>query len=377
MLNANPGVEIGFGQIDRRFEQAKIPLTRHMVAAWHRFDMRDRFHIQSDKSRLELIVWYFWDYLSGKAVAVPDLPDIISSALLEPVECWGPVPAFFFQLWKSHYQNILHYDIFTEDGYFRFLSEIAYQEARVRCLPPTLTDGDVAEALKAPQPGYAGSYYLTRFLYQRWLSSDVYRQKYINLHDLQVLQTYVFDQVVHSLARDGEVVYPHDQLAWWSTPVHPELPRLSRFLRQLARRSALFSERLNMGWVDSSLYSDVTEWFDTTVLPRWPEFAALVNETERPKANDGEFADAGWGAEKRRMQRRMEKPLLTTSSDEIDVLVIGPYSAASGLGSGVRRSVGALEKLGVNYRIADFYYDSPSRKQDRPLSRAYKGEKLV
>ncbi len=50
----------------------------------------------------------------------------------------------------------------------------------------------------------------------------------------------------------------------------------------------------------------------------------------------------------------------TRAEETIDVVVVGPAGAASGLGAGMRRSIGALEQSGARFRVLETYFDMPS-----------------
>src|SRR5208282_2038521 len=82
--------------IDALFLNAKVPLTRHMVAMWDRFDMRLKFHINSDANRFEFILWYIWEFLPARTYKLPPLPPEITSSLAGPVRCHQDLPRFWY-----------------------------------------------------------------------------------------------------------------------------------------------------------------------------------------------------------------------------------------------------------------------------------------
>jgi glycosyltransferase involved in cell wall biosynthesis len=365
-------------EIDPRYADCRVPLTRHMVATWNRFDQRNSYHLNSDRSRLAYMVWYLWDFMPDRQFVLPALPARILDALNASAAAFGTMTRFLFEVWQRHYRSA--YPIFEEEGYDRFLCHVAVHEARRRSLARDLFPYFVSMRLNSGQPGFgdpAGGHYLTRALYRIWEGSDLYRQKYPDLHAPGILQSYVFDQIVHLGLREGNTeFFPDEQQRWWKQALHPELPRLSRFLLQLARYSRGFSPRLKKGRLSRELYEQIIDWFDHEVLPQWPAAAAFV-PSSAPPAAEPVAAAAFPFLNRRRVDPDSLAPLLPTGDDEIDVLVIGPYKDPTGLGSGTRRSVGALKRTGCNFRIIDLKYGSPvpSKTGEVDAKHLYRGEK--
>jgi glycosyltransferase involved in cell wall biosynthesis len=106
------------------------------------------------------------------------------------------------------------------------------------------------------------------------------------------------------------------------------------------------------------------------MFPRFADFAA------QPKS---EFLAANYeGARSRKfsaLDRYRIESLPGDRDEAIDLLIIGPFGAGSGLGTGVRRSVSALEHAGCNFRVLECMYDNPSAPLENiPKHLQFRGE---
>jgi glycosyltransferase involved in cell wall biosynthesis len=350
-----------------------------MVAMWDRFDMRLKFHINSDANRFEFILWYIWEFLPARTYQLPPLPPEITSSLAGPVRCHQDLPRFWYGIWNRYFRDDNRYDIFTEEGYYFFLYFVCYRESidrGVNLLQPL--SAKLKSELNSRQPGIGGGdIYLSRALHQVWRSSDVYKTKYPNFSNQFVVESFIFDQIIHTYARDGmDDNFSKETVAWWRKAMHPRFPRLSRFLFELARHSKKFGSVLKENFLTEARYAEIIAWFDRSVLPEFPGLAALTPGSASSESKPSLTAPSNRGPRPRREIANKAATLLPTRDETIDILVIGPYSSASGLGSGIRRSVGALEKCGCNYRVLDLFFDSPAAPVETEVPRPYNGEQV-
>jgi glycosyltransferase involved in cell wall biosynthesis len=365
-------------EIDVRFKDAKIPLTRHMVATWDRFGLRGSFHLNSDANRFEFILWYVWEHLPGRIFQLPPLPADITSTLVfgDNIRCYENLPQFWYGIWNRYFRQQEEFNIFVEDGYYYFLYHICH-EAVKRGLDPQLITSDMKARINSPQPGIGGGdFHLTRGLYQVWRTSKVYREKYRDIHTLFIAQSFIFDRILHSYIVDGMTDYfPMESLAWWRREMHPRFPRLSRFIFELSRFSKKFRGAIERDYLTEALYSEIVRWFDQCILAVTPALVKLAPGVSSTETRPGAATTTKAAAGSRRRLADVIGSCLPTRDETVDLLVIGDYSAASGLGSAMRRSVSALEKCGCNYRVLDLNYDSPSAPIEESIPRRYNGEK--
>jgi glycosyltransferase involved in cell wall biosynthesis len=225
-------------------------------------------------------------------------------------------------------------------------------------------------------PSIQGSpHQLSKGQYSIWMRSEIYRRKYNDINDWAVRQTFSFDLIIHELGSDpNSRLIPPDSIDFWSGPISPEFPRVSRFAAALAHISRRFGDGIAKSPAAIADNADaIARWFTDEVIPRFPQFAILATtpvrlRDARPKAPQSRF---GLRSE---LQRLGVDHLPGDRAEEIDLLVIGPIAAQSGLGTGARRSIDALNRSQCKFRTLQFAYDNPSRMSGTRDRRSYRGE---
>jgi glycosyltransferase involved in cell wall biosynthesis len=341
-----------------------MPLTRHMVMTWHRWGHRDDWQINSIAGRLSYIVWYLTHFMPTRPLESGfDNPEVIR-ALNAEVLAFRPLTKFWFEVWRKDYKDRVEYDIFREEGFFYFLTEalsISYE----RKLPLVLFPATLYVGLNERQPGFNGVFF-SRCYYNTWKSSEFYREHYSNLNNESTLNAFMFDQLLIFVIEGGRNLYlAPDVERYWTAEVFPGSPCLNRFSLALAGASERFDTRIREGMFDAELAKEASRWLQDEVYPSMPGLERLVPKLA---ASGGKaiydhksMLTTGKLAPRHRDRFAAQSfGVLRKSDRNIDVLVVGPSGASSGLGSGMRRSIGALKRTGASFRVLPAYYDIPS-----------------
>jgi glycosyltransferase involved in cell wall biosynthesis len=358
------------GEMDDVYGTEEIPLSKHMVYTWHRFDMKGRFHLNSNKSRLDYIVWYLLEFMPGRHFDLPPIDARVHAALMRTIPAWGPMSLLVHEIWRQRYSGDQAYNIHQEAGYHRFVTTLMLQHEQMRVLLPFVPNGMLKAGLQ-PVLGRNGQE-VSRAAFALREASEIYRVKYHDLNIPEVRDAYNFDLIVHSYLRDGNIflLSPETITYWASAPSTADL-RLSRFMIALALLSGRFRGKLTSETAIYAMADAIVEWIVDEVLPRFSRISRFLPNSVMPKKERDNVSES--------------RQLLATkygvsvypgdSIKTIDLLVIGPYSAASGLGSGMRRSVEALKEAGVDFRILNVMYDNPSASIEAiDEALAFKGE---
>lgn len=356
------------GDIEPRFASAKVPLTRHMYMCWERWNHSHRFHLNSDKSRIEFITFYIYELMPGRSFQTYLKEPRIVSALNASVDAWGPMTAFLHEVWKRHFS---YCDLRTEHGYFEFLCKVACDEFPNRSIPQILLPSSILNRLHESAPGYDGPF-ISRVMWGLWNSSDLYRSRY-NLHDWSERDSYALDFLLHYVFdKKSFFLLSPDVNRYWSAKVDTGNPKLTRFGLALASFSRRFEDGIHSGQLSVAQSQEITKWLQSEVLSDFPAYGALM------PGLSGAASSAIFDDDKLTVMgnKPAKYPKPGSRNEEIDVLLIGPVGAASGLGAGMRRSVGATEKAGVSFRVLPSYYDNPSfQDSSLPEDIIYRGEK--
>src|SRR5208282_3439380 len=366
-------------ETDPRFAEARMPLTRHMVSTLHRWALVKKWPVNSVHGRLRYIVWYASEFIPSRPVAVSLNNDKLLLELNSEVIAYLPVSVFWMEVWRQHYSRRTDCNIFEESGYFNFLTE-ALHFLYHRNLPHALFPAYMLENLGELQPGF-GSPPITRCFYCIWGSSEFYKKKYHDIRNPAVRDSFTFDLLNHLvIERQRDLfVFPECE-RYWSADFSPGTPYLTRFSIALAALSPRFQKLFREGRTTPAKLAEVDRWVKHELYPQLPVLRRFVpkiaSESGRPVFDrDRKFIFGGFT---RPTEERLFSEVgfeRTRAGDAIDVLVVGPAGAASGLGAGMRRSIGALEQAGVCFRVLESYYDIPSAPQlgvDEKL--VYRGE---
>lgn len=343
------------GELDEVYGSEEIPLSKHMVSTWHRFSMKSRFHLNSNKNRLDYIVWYFVDFLPGKHFELPPLDARLHAALMRSIPAWGPMSLMVHEIWRQRFSSDQASNIHQEAGYHRFVSTLMLQPELIRSVLPFVPNG-MLKAGQQPVLGGKGQE-VSRAAFNLLESAEVYRNKYNNLRNPEVFDAFNFDLILHGYLRDGNIFpFSPETIAYWAAPPATADLRLSRFMIALAMLSERFRGTLTSEAAIYSMADAIVAWIVDEVLPRFPRISTFLPDSALPKK---ELQSAS------SMRRLLATKYGVSvypgdSSETIDLLVIGPYAAASGLGSGMRRSVEALKQSNINFRVLNVLYDSPS-----------------
>jgi len=281
-----------------------------------------------------------------------------------PVSAFRPLTVFWLEVWRQNYKDRAECNIFQESGYYRFLTEalnIAYEYK----LPMVLFPASLHARLGERQPGF-DRVFLSRCFYNIWNSSDFYRQHYANLHDEQVIDSFVFDIVLHLVVeRRRDLYLAPDLERYWTAELLPGAPYLNRFSVALMLASSRFGTEISKGILDDKLAGQASRWLQEDVYPTMPGLDRLVPKLSRSGGNAVYDRDVmlrtGKLAPRAGDRFALRHSEASPRSDQsIDVLLVGPAGASSGLGSGMRRSIGAMKRTGANFRVLTSYYDMPS-----------------
>ncbi|HEY5048387.1 MAG TPA: glycosyltransferase [Rhizomicrobium sp.] len=353
-------------ELDGKFANETIPLTRYMVQAWHRFDKRREFHLNSNASRLQYIKWYYWYFLPTRPDPLcPPSPRLVA-ALNQPVNVgFGALTKFTFAIWRDEFRSNPDYDIFAEAGYLNFLAHLAGHEYPARRIPDELFPDFLLPPLNAPfvrdrnHPLSKGSRSL-------WSDSKATRDRFSDLNDWRVRAALNFEQILET---GSTRLIASASLNYWRSRVLPDVA-LSHFAIVLATLSGRFGVNLLSVAALKEHGAKVAKWFDQVVVPGLPGIAMFSDSPESGIRTGN--ASSTSRARPRRNTSTTFAP--GDRSEEIDLLVIGPLGAVSGLGTGTRRSISALERTGCNFRLLEQMYDNPSSSTTLQSARSYKGE---
>jgi glycosyltransferase involved in cell wall biosynthesis len=358
------------GELDDVYGSEEIPLSKHMVHTWHRFHLQHRFHLNSDKSRLEFVVWYITEFLPGRDSGAPPVSSGIHVALMRAIPAWGPMSLIVHEVWRQRFSGDQAYNIHQEAGYHRFVSTLMLQPELMRSLLPYVPNGMLREG-QQPALGVDGQA-VSRAAFALYNQAEVYRNKYPILNNPEVIDAFNFDLIVHGYIRDGNIfLFSPETIAYWATPPATADLRLSRFMIALAMLSERFRGKLTSEATIYSMADAIVAWIVEEVLPKFPRISTFLPDSALPK--------------KQRENASPMRRLLATkygvsvypgdSSETIDLLVIGPYGAASGLGSGMRRSIEALKQTNIDFRVLNVMYENPSLNIETiEESLAFRGE---
>ncbi|MBW0365457.1 glycosyltransferase family 4 protein [Ensifer adhaerens] len=367
-----------FNEVSPAFSDSHIKLTKHMHHVWHRFGERQRFHLNSDANRLSFIEWYLTDFVASRGATPLKLenPQIVMP-LIEPVNAAGPMNVLLLEVWRKRYSGAPEYTIYERDGYLRFAADICtmqYARALEAFVPESLRRAVKVAFDRANFSVIShGVSHVARKI-------DVLQVKYENLGDWRTREALNFDLVLHHLVRDKKPdIFASETQEYWSDVVFERAPRLSRMMAAVAALSPRFKAELDTpaGMLENA--DNIAEWFLSEVLPNYEEFSLFLPPAVRKEINEAQrreqVTQVSHGR-RRILQRDGFSAVPGDSSETIDLLVIGPFGAASGLGTGTRRSVNALAETGCNFRVVNCLYDNPSRNM-QPIADAlaYKGEK--
>lgn len=260
-------------ELDPAYADEDIPLTRHMTHTWHRFEMRSRFHLNSDKSRLAFIVWY---YLSRR-YSVGAVPAKLVTALNFPVQAHGPLTQFLFGIWRSEYQDQTPFNVQQEDGYINFLTEVVGRRASAKHIPDELLPNLLLNTIHQPAIGDS-PHRLSKAAYSIWQRLETHRTKYNNIDDWRVRQAFNFDLIIHDLgANSRSRLISSDTISFWSGPISHKFPNLSRFAAALAHVSRRFGKSAAASPIGIARNAPaIAAWFEDEIVQRFPRFAIFL-----------------------------------------------------------------------------------------------------
>ncbi|MFT8680424.1 glycosyltransferase family 4 protein [Gluconacetobacter sp.] len=351
------------------FHDKKFPLSKHMYAYWHRFSLSRQFNINSARSRLDYVTYYIWDMIAFRDVSLQlDVPSLIAD-LNAPVMAWGYLTTFWHSVWIKHFRG--RFDIYDESGYHAYLAHVATEEVPHRLIPQVLFPASLLAVINMPQPGIAAPS-ISRAFFHRWHGASIYRECYDIAKNSADRDLFMIDQIIHVVGEPGrEFLLSAEEERYWSGSPISGYPTLSRMVLLLARISSRFGRRLSSGILTSEMVDEIQNWWKKDVAADMPSVLRFAPMLTPQAINLSDHALYSMGRARRRVTP--QKPDVTNG--KIEVLLIGALGAASGLGAGMRRVVGALDKAGVDYRIFPFFYDMPSAIQYSDLGdRLYRGE---
>ncbi len=236
---ARSNVHAAMAETDPRFEEAKMPLTRHMLAVLHRWALLRQWPVNSVHGRLRYIVWYVTEFIPTRPVAASLNNDRLLHDLNAEIGAFLPISTFWMEIWRQHYSQRADCNIFEEFGYYCFLTE-ALHFLYHRNLPHVLFPAYILESLGELQPGF-GPPPITRCFYNIWLSSDFYKNKYHDLHDPAVRDSYTFDLLNHLIIERQRYLFLFPEYErYWSAEFTPSSPYVTRFSIALAALSPRF-----------------------------------------------------------------------------------------------------------------------------------------
>ena len=345
-------------QIEPRFVGERCPITRHMQYTWHRIDLGRPFDLNSAGSRLEYTAWYFFEYLQNEEFSSQLTDRAQIRDLNAPLSCFRDLTAFWHCVWRRYFVDNADYNIYTEDGYYGFVTQIATWEIPNRRIPRVLFPDNLRVILNETQPGF-WTPFLSRAMHAIWRSSVFYRSAYADLTNVSVREAFLFDFILHwIIERDLTIILSPELKRHWSAPVSSSVPFVNRFALLLAAHSVRFGEVLRAGALSEELLLNIQMWIRDEVLPALPKARPIFFADESKAETLFDLAD-----EKQiitTLKAAKTEPLVKKSASEIDVLVIGPLQASSGLGAGARRAVGALRHAGANIRLLSSSFRNPS-----------------
>ncbi len=313
------------------------------------------------------MVWYYYHFLPTRMVYGVSIPRDILHILNSQVQAAGPLTRFIFEIWRSEFRETPDYDIFAEEGYINFLTDLAGSVFPKKRVPQALFPEMVLAVINGRYCGDR-NHPISKAERSIWRRSDVYRRKYKNIDDDWIARAaFAFDLIVHHLGNDDacQPVNP-DHQRFWAGPIGPQFPQLSRFAAALATVSGRFGRRIGTAIGVARNAGTIAQWFRDEVVREFPSFSRYL---PNPSA----------GAVLPQLRARLKaldvKYLPGDRPEEIELLAIGPIGAASGLGTGGRRSIEALDRMGCDYRIQEFFYDNPSAPVEVDSARSYRGER--
>jgi glycosyltransferase involved in cell wall biosynthesis/tetratricopeptide (TPR) repeat protein len=358
-----------FNELDPDFVDSDLPLTRHMTHTWHRFELRREFHLNSIKSRLAFIVYYYRTLI----FSIPPLPEKLITQLNSPAQAFGPITRFLFSVWQADFRDQSQFDIQQEQGYLNFLTEVVGRQSWSEYFPDELIPSVTLMALHQPAI-YGAPLDLSKGQYSTWIRSGTYRSKYGEINNPSVRQAFIFDLILHDFGGNprNRLISP-DLIGFWSAPISPEYPGLSRFAAALAHVSRRLGDSLARSPAAIASNADaIAHWYLDEVISRFPQFAVFTTTPIRAWNAHCKFREPF--AVRRELRKWGIDYVPGDSTEEIDVLVIGPIAAQSGLGTGARRSIGALSRTRCKFRTLNFAYDNPSAMTTGHDETAYHGE---
>lgn len=357
-------------EVHPKYRDLKYPLSRHMEHWRHRHAWTQRFPATSEQSRLDYIAYYLWDVIGfhENELYIDDIA--LLSDLNEHVAAYGPITIFWHHIWQKHFRS--SFDIYSEDGYYGFITHLVVTELRNRNLPIILfTDLMVAE-LHAIQPGFHNPV-ITRPIYQIWKSSETYQRNYSDISNNAVRDALTIDLIFNLMIDTKlDLLIAPELERYWTQPHSAPLPAISRFVLICASISLRFQRDLREMRLSRETAEAIAVWWRDEVLP----FAAGLERFAPGLTVQHMSFDIRAGRRLGIPRNVKGYPRPGSIDKDIDVLVIGPIGAASGLGSGARRTIGALQKAGVDYRVLPSFYNNPATVQPGAFGKAeYAGER--
>lgn len=351
------------------YADALVPITNHMFVIWQRYDQKRAFHLNSNQSRLKYIVWYLLESpISPTIRQNPPLGAAVKKALVRITRTWGPLSVFMEEVWRLHRSNDPTFDINQQEGYINFVTNYFYDLVpKCPVLAEFVPQGAIA-AIQQPALLHDGNHFLSRGLYCVW-NQPFYRTNFPNIHQWETFEAFTFEMLCGFFCRTGiSQLFTPETFRYWNDPAISSEIRISRFVLLVGLLSHKFrSVGSELKLVERA--EELCRWFADCVLTRFPHLAVLSGA-----AGTGVNCDLVPRLTSNRT-RHHSFPLPANSSDFIDMLVVGPASASSGLGTGTRRSIEALAECGANFRVLDLDI-TPSHKNTNRLqgSLKFRGE---
>lgn len=363
-------------QIDPRFADSEMPLTRHMLMTWHKMGLRDSWQINSAAGRLRYIVRYIVD-APAQSLAISLNNRQVIKYLNAEANAFLPLTVFWVEVWRQHFIDRADCHIFREDGYYQFITEASRllydRRLSLALFPPSMQIrlSDLQVGFEFPP--------ITRCFYNIWAAS---KQGGWDIKDAAIRDAVVFDLLLRLVAEQGRLLYlSADYQRYWCSQLSPGTPYLNRFSMTLAALSERYGKVFESGRVSAARLREVNNWLSNEVFPQMPGLAHLVPKL-LPAEGQVVYDEAtgtsfGKVAASPNGQDSHWALFDTARADEaIDVLVVGQGGTASGLGAGMRRSVAALKRTGVNFRTIECSFDTPVLKGNGEDSTpVYQGEK--
>jgi hypothetical protein len=270
-------------------------------------------------------------------------------------------------VWQIDFRDQGQFDIQNGEGYINFLTEVVGRRSWAKYLPGELVPIFILSELHTPSVQEA--HQLSNGQHSAWVRSDIYRRKYHDIHNWAIRQAFIFDLIIH----EHRLVSP-DAISFWSAPVSARFPNLSRFAAVLAHLSRRLGDGLARSPAAIAANADaIAQWFRHEVTPRFPHLAILATVPIRsPKAQPK--SPERRGGPRPELRNWGISYLPGDSTEVIDLLVIGPIAAQSGLGTGARRSIDALNHTQCKFRTLHFAYDNPSAMAGARDHTEYRGE---